>query len=129
MPRKPIAVVLALISIIVIVVHYLIGPRYIDWLRDLDLKTILDPLMAVAVVLALMVHFLGKQALDAEGTDGSVTREYLESNLIFYATVFLALWVFGSWLGVPTSWTLMYPLFLVVMGVTSLRLWRELPSR
>ena len=128
MPRKPIAVVLTLISIMVVVVHYLIGPRYIDWLRDLDFQTILDPFMAVAVALALIVHFLGKQALDAENTDGSITRKYLEANLAFYTTVFLALWVFGNWLGVPTNWTLMYPLFLVVMGVTSLRLWRESSS-
>ena len=118
MLRKLISVVLALV-VLAVAVHYLFGfeTRYVDSLRGLDLRTILDPFMAVAVVLALIVHFVGKRALDAENTDGSVTRKYLEANLAFYATVFLALWVFGDWLGGPMTATSRETVVLRVLGI------------
>ena len=122
--RKPIAVVLAVIGIAVTVRHVL-GTYYIDALRDLDLQTVLDPFMAVAVALALIVQFVGKRNLDAKITGDTITRTYLETNLVFYATVLLALQVFGDWIGnVPGPWW-QYPLFVVIMGVTGLRLWRD----
>ena len=124
MPRRLIAIVLAVIGIAA-AVDFLIGVRYIDAVRDLDRQAILDPLMAVAVVLAAIVHFLDKRALDSGNTDGSITRKYLEANLAFYATVFLALWVFADWIGDLETGMLMDSVFIVVMGVTSLRLWRE----
>ena len=124
MLRKLIAVVLALIGIAVAIRHVL-GADSIDALRDLDWQTVLDPFMAVAVVLALIVRFGGKRNLDAKITGDTITRAYLETNLVFYATVFLALQVFRDWIGnVPGPWW-QDPLFVVVMGVTSLRLWRE----
>ena len=71
--RKPIAVVLAVIGIAVTVRHVL-GTYYIDALRDLDLQTVLDPFMAVAVALALIVQFVGKRNLDAKITGDTITR-------------------------------------------------------
>ena len=59
MLRKPIAVVLALIGIAAAVLHVL-GTYYIDAVRDLDRQTVLDPFMAVGVVLALIVVFGGQ---------------------------------------------------------------------
>ena len=127
MLRKPIAVILAVIGAVA-TVNYVIGARYIDAIRDIDREEVLDPFMAAAVVVALIVHFAGKRELDAEDTDGPVTRRYLETNLAFYATVFLALWVFGDWIGAFVNSTLMVPLFVVMMGVTSIRLWRDSPG-
>ena len=65
MLRRPIAVVLAVIGIAVAIIHVL-GRYYIDALRDFDWQTVLDPFMAVAVVLALIVVFGVKRDLDAQ---------------------------------------------------------------
>ena len=121
--KKPIAVVLAVIGIAVAVRHVL-GTYYIDALRDFDWQT-LDPFMAVAVVLALIVVFGVKRDLDAQSSGDTITRAYLETNLIFYATVLLTLQIFRDWIGnVPGPWW-QDLLFVVVMGVTSLRLWHD----
>ena len=84
--------------------------------------------MAGAVVLALHLNFVSKQVwdaeMDAQSADGPITREYLETNLLFYATVLLMLWVFLRWIGGGGNW-LQDPLFVIVMGVTSRRLWRD----
>ena len=123
MPRKVISVVVALIGIAA-TLDYVWGIRYIDAVRDLDREAILGPLMAVGIVLVLIVNFVWKRAFDAENTDGAITRKYLEANLAFYATVLLAFQVFREWIGnVPGQWW-QDPLFVVVMGVTSFRLWR-----
>ena len=59
------------------------------------------------------------------GSGDTITRAYLETNLIFYATALLTLQIFRDWIGnVPGLWW-QDPLFVVVMGVTSLRLWRD----
>ena len=122
--RKPIAVVLAVIGIAVAIRHVR-GSYYIDALRDLDLQMVLDPFMAVAVVLALIVQFVGKRNFDAKTNVDTITRTYFETNLVFYATVLLTLQVFGDWIGnVPGPWWQDH-LFVVIMGVTGLRLWRN----
>ena len=38
------------------------------------------------------------RALDANGSDGSVTREYLEVNLLFYVSIVVTVWFFWNWL-------------------------------
>ncbi len=124
MLRQAIAVVIALIGIAA-ALDYVWGIRYVDAVRDLDREAVLGPLMAVGIVLALIVNFAWKRSFDADNTDGAVTRAYLEANLAFYTTVLLAFQVFREWIGnVPSQWW-QDPLFVVVMGVTSLRLWRD----
>ena len=124
------AAALALIGILV-ALRFVLGTRYVDALRDLNGQDALDPFMAGAVVLALYLNFVSKQVwdaeMDAESADGPITREYLETNLLFYATVLLMLWVFADWIGGFRNWML-DPLFVIVMGVTSLRLWRDWSS-
>ena len=124
MLRKPVAVVLAVIGIAAAIIHVL-GGYYIDALRDLDREAVLEPFMAVGVVLALIVLFGAKRELDARIDGDAITRAYLETNLVFYATVLLTLQVFRDWLGdIPGPWW-QDPAFVIVMGVTSLRLWRD----
>lgn len=124
MLRKPIAVVLAVIGIAVAVLHVL-GTYYIDALRDLDREAVLEPFMALGVVLALIVLFRAKRELDARIDGDTITRAYLETNLVFYATVLLTLQVFGDWIGdIPGPWW-QNPVFVIVMGITSVRLWRD----
>ena len=50
-------------------------------------------LQAIAIIIVLVVNVLRKRALDANGSDGSVTRDYLEVNLLFYVSIVVTVWV------------------------------------
>ena len=136
MPRRIGALVLALISLAV-GIHFVFGSLYQDAVDVIGVWSVLDWFMAAGILIALVVHFKAKQALDQDGAGDSVTRRYLEVNLAFYATVLLSLWFFWNWFDFLTSgdepqgttnlvnWMLIDPLIAVVMGVTGLRLWRD----
>ena len=57
-----------------------------------------DWLQAAAIIIVLVVNTLRKRALDANGADGSITREYLEVNLLFYVSIVVTVWFFWNWL-------------------------------
>ena len=136
MLRRIGAIALALVSLAV-AIHYVFGSLYADAVDVIGVWAILDWFMAAGILIALIVHFTAKQALDREGAGDSVTRRYLEVNLAFYTTVFLSLWFFWNWFDFLTSgdepqgttnlvnWMLIDPLIAVVLGVTGLRLWRD----
>ena len=136
MPRRIGALVLALISLAV-GIHFVFGSLYQDAVDVIGVWAVLDWFMAAGILIALFVSFVAKQALDQDGAGDSVTRGYLEVNVVFYAAVFLALWFFWNWFDFLTSgdepqgttnlvnWMLIDPLIAVVMGVTGLRLWRD----
>ena len=50
--------------------------------------------MAVAIGLALIVNVQRKLGLDS---GESITRQYLEVNLAFYASIVLAMWFYWNW--------------------------------
>ena len=130
------ATVLLLVSLAV-AIHFVFGSLYAEAVDVIGVWAVLDWLMAAGILIALVVHFTAKQAMDREAAGDSVTRRYVEENLIFYATVFIALWFFWNWFDFLTSgdepqgttnlvnWMLIDPLIAVVLGVTSLRLWRD----
>ena len=100
---------------------------------------VLNWFLAVGLVIALIVSYLHKRTLDRRGAAGSVTREYLEVNLMFYVTVVLVLWFFWNWSNDLVSvepqgqtqrniWVWINPLFVPIAAATALRLWRS-PSR
>ncbi len=136
MLRKTTAIALALISLAV-GIHFVFGSLYGDAVDAVGVWAVLDWFMAAGILVALIVHFTAKRALGKEGAGDSVTRRYLEVNLAFYATVFLSLWFFWNWFDFLTSgdepqgttnlvnWMLIDPLAAVLIGVTSLRLWRD----
>ena len=98
-------------------------------------------LQAIAIIIVLIVNVLRKRALDANGSDGSVTREYLEINLLFYVSIVVTVWFFWNWLffgffpnNEPTgaardAHTLLWPfinaLDIPLLGATGYHLWRK----
>ncbi len=58
---------------------------------------ILDPLMAVAIVLGLILGYRRKQEADGQGTDAGVTREYLAANTQLYGLLCVGILFFWSW--------------------------------
>ena len=98
-------------------------------------------LQAIAIILVLVVNVLRKRALDANGSDGSVTRDYLEVNLLFYVSIVVTVWFFWNWLffgffqdnepagAASDTHTLMWPfinaLDIPLLGATGYHLWRK----
>jgi hypothetical protein len=137
--KKLIAIGLIGLSV-VMALHFILSPFYPDLSKSLDAGEIWDILnwfMAAGVIALLVVHYLRKRALDEQGADGSVTREYLEANLALYGSILLALWFFWNWFdnlavgaGVQSNtnliyWALIDPLLIIAYGVTGCCLWRS----
>ena len=138
--------VLAIIHIVLafaVGLNWIATPLYHDGSDSYPVWEFLNYFMAVAVLIALIVNFLSKRALDREESDGSLTRQYFEVNLAFYASIVLAMWYYWNFFGsiFPETesaavglihlemWTLVDPLFVLVSGVTGFRLWRMAAMR
>ena len=136
MLKKLFAIVLGAIALAV-ALHFMFTPFYAD-IVDIDrVWYVLDCFMALAVLVVLAVHYFRKRTLGERGPDESITREYLEVNLAFYASIVLAIWFFWNWFDYLTvdadsqgqinllMWTFVDPLFVLVSGITGFRLWRD----
>ena len=98
---------------------------------------ILDPLMAVAIVLGLILGYRRKQEAEAQGGEAGVTREYLAANIQLYGLLCVGILFFWSWFNllmpaftapgddtVSLVWILIdatLPLLLGAMGIHLLR--------
>ena len=95
----------------------------------------INPIMAVAVVISLVVNLRRKLSLPNE--DG-VSRTYLEVNILFYASIILTMifisnWTFMLWGfdDAPDSsktrhfiyWWFINPFFVLVSGITGRHIW------
>ncbi len=132
---KRLLAVFLIVAALAVTVHFVASALYEDAV-DVGLGwNILNWPMAAVVVVALVVHYLRKRALDRTETDGSITREYVEVNLALYATIVLALWFFWNWTDDlmsseaqsqlrRTFWVFIDPLFVLIGGITGMRLWR-----
>ena len=136
--RKLLAVFLGVVALVV-AVHFMFSSFYRELVDTGAIWDVLNWLMAVALVVALIASFLHKRTLDRHAAAGTVSREYVEVNLIFYVTVVLVLWFFWNWSNDLVSvepqgqtqrniWVWIDPLFVPVAAATALRLWRS-PSR
>ncbi len=90
--RRTIGVAQILVSLVVAV-------QFIAWrLYDSgDVWAILDYIMFVAILLAFYFNLERKRKSDASGESG-ITREYLESNVLYFATMILAALFLFNWL-------------------------------
>ena len=59
---------------------------------------IIDPLMVLAMLIALYFAYQRKRAVDS-GPEGGVTREYLEANGTFYLGIALLAGLLWNWVG------------------------------
>lgn len=123
-----------------VALQYILTPLYADLgTAALYVWFYLDILMAVSLVIALGYQLQAKRAADARGSDGvALSRQRLEANALFYATVLVAIWFFRNWFDLLTSnplgnqsvptqfvWDLIDGLLPIVLVITARRLWRS----
>ena len=136
MVRKLLAVFCLAVALLV-AVHFVFNSFYRDLLDTVDVWGILDWPIALAIVIALIVHFQRKRALDRQRTEQAITREYVETTVATYVTAILALWFFSNWFnflnfgteGESTVnsiiWALVDVLVVLVSSATGSFLWRH----
>ena len=139
--RKLLAATLALISL-ALAVHSVAGEiygAYLDtYLAEPHLVwDYLNWFTALGVLVTLVYHFQRKRALDRRHQDDSVTFEYLRTNLLLFAAMFLALWFLANWFeelnangNTPGSvvgfvWITFNACFVVLGAITAWQLWNE----
>ena len=136
--KKLLAVFLGVVALVV-AVHFMFSSFYRELVDTGAIWDVLNWFLAAGLVIALIVSFHLKRTLDRRGAAGSVTREYVEVNLMFYVTVVLVLWFFWNWSNDLVSvepqgqtqrniWVWINPLFVPIAAATALRLWRS-PSQ
>jgi len=131
--KRSLALILGLIAIAVLF-QLLFSPFYpesvdINWTWN-----VLNWFIAFGVAVALIATYLRKRGLSADGGSG---REHIFANTAFYAAALLALWFFWNWFDDLTVgeegqsqvrlifWSFINPLFIILMGTVSARLWKD----
>ena len=121
-------------SALAVALHFIFSAFYEDAVDVDQIWSILDVFMAFGVLVALIVWYLRKRAMDGRGGNG-ITREYLEVNLLLYVAAFLSLWFFWNWFDFLVAgdggqsdtrlilWAFIDPLYVLVACVTSCSLW------
>ena len=133
---KRLVAVFFLLMAAVVALNWVATPLYHDGTSNYWVWEALNWPMAVAVGLALIVNVQRKLGF---ASGGSITRQYVEVNLAFYASIVLAMWFYWNWFYslFPESepeavglihlqwWAFINPLLVLVVGATGARLWRE----
>ena len=95
---------------------------------------ILDPLMVVAMVVVLLVAIARKRQLGSGSADQTITRDYLETNVILYYSVALLIALLSNWFGFqfvdpandnPLVWILIDVTVPLLTVSTAVRMWRR----
>ncbi len=118
-----------------VAVHFLVNQFYDPRLEGASLVVwnIIDPFEAAGMVMILIVAFARKRRLDA-GSDPSVSREYIETNVTLYYSAALFIVFLWNWLGVTVVdpgnaewlvWMLIDATLPLLLVSTALRLLRE----
>ena len=100
-----------IIGALLILVSLVVAAQFIAWrIYDAadDVWTIVNYVSLVAIALAFYFNLDRKRKSDAIG-NGSINREYLESNVLYFATMVLAALFLFNWLnllvnGMSESW-------------------------
>ena len=129
-----------LIVVAVLVAVYFIINTVLAESFDFDVVSVwyvLDVLMLIGLIVALICNFVAKR--DAKGPDPSeaVTRQYLEVNVLFYATVAVTILFLHNWLAFLALgsdsldgnhqawviWAVVDTLLPITLGITGCHLW------
>ncbi len=119
-----------------VAVHFIVTRFYDPAWEDASLAawSAMNPLQVSGVVVALVVAFLRKRRLDGNASDQSVSREYLEANVLFYFSAAFLLGLLWNWIGVQWSdpvhssellWIFIDITLPFLLAVTALQLLRE----
>ena len=119
-----------------VAIHFLVTRFYDPTWDDASLAawSVMNPMQVIGVVIAVVVAFLRKRRMCASLSDQSVTREYLEANVVFYFSVPLLLALLWNWFGVQFAdpvhssellWIFIDVTLPVLLGATAVQLLRE----
>ena len=116
-----------------VLVSLVVAVQFIMWrLYDSgDVWAIVDYVMLVAIALAFYFNLERKRKHDASGARG-ITREYLESNVMYFATMVLAALFLFNWLNLLVNgatavgeevmhdvvWVVVDVMIIVISGAT-----------
>ena len=131
--RRPLAIILGVITLAV-TFHFIFSAFYPDNVDVDQVWDILDWFMAFAVLVTLALAYIRKKNTTSDSMDAKM---YIRVNMVFYSAVWLALWFFWNWsdsLALPgggvqneirlTLWAFIDPLFIILVGRLSIRLWK-----
>ncbi len=85
---------------VAVAVHTVVEPLYhtsSEGQPYSSLWNILNPLMALAIALGVILGYLRKKAADSEGDSGAVTREFVAANVQFYGFLCVGIMFFWNW--------------------------------
>ncbi|MDE2685879.1 MAG: hypothetical protein OXI16_00045 [Chloroflexota bacterium] len=90
-----------LIVAVAVAVHTIVEPLYFDSRLsesgyNESIWAILNPLMALAVILGAIFAYFRKRDVGGAGDD-TVTREFLTANVLFYGLLFIGILFFWNW--------------------------------
>ena len=122
-----------IIGVAQILVSLVVAVQFIAWrlYESGDVWAILDYVMLVAILLAFYFNLERKRKSDASGESG-ISREYLESNVMYFATMVLAALFLFNWLNLLVNgamavgeevmhdvvWVVVDIMIIVVSGAT-----------
>ncbi len=124
-------------------INWIATPLYHDGSSNYWVWETLNWFMAVGVILVLVVNSIRKRRLcRREEESSAITRDYLEVNLAFAASIVLTLWYFWNWFASlnPGSepdvvglihlewWAFINPMGVLLYAYTGAFLWRAASS-
>ena len=130
--RRPLAVILGVITIAV-AFHFIFSAFYPDSVDVGQVWDVLDWLMSFAVLATLTLAYIRKKSIASDSMDA---KTYVRVNVEFYSALWLAIWFFWNWFdnlaaGAElqndvhlTLWAFIDPLFIILVGRLSVRLWK-----
>ena len=96
--KRAVGVFLIVVGVVV-ALHTIVEPLYhttSDAQPYAPLWNILDPIMAVAIVLTAIFGYIRKREVDGSG-GATITREFLGANIVFYGIIFVGIMFFWNW--------------------------------
>ena len=108
-PGKRIAGIFLIAMAAAVAIHTVVEPLYhvsSEGQPYSPFWDILNPLMALAIVLGLVLGYRRKQEADGQGGEAGVTREFLAANTQFFGLLCVGILFFWSWFNLlMPAWT------------------------
>ena len=124
---------------VAVAVFFIINSLLVDAIDVLSIWYILDVLMLIGLVLALGYNYQRKREVESGESGSSITRSYLESNVLFYLTAGVTIIFLHNWISLLANgsdsldgnhqawviWAFVDTLLPIAFGLSGCRLWRE----
>ena len=128
--KKLVGAYLVIVGVAVAVL-FIVDSLLQDSIDVVSIWQVLDILMFIGLVLALIFNYIRKREVETGDGNGSVSRPYLESNVLFYLTAGVTILFLHNWLSQLANgadgpgWAAVDTLLPIAFGVSGCRLWRE----